>query len=325
VSLVGGCSDCGSNIYLPATSSIGTTVATLRVTDADSGVNGQFTCQVTENGGSGAYFSLDNNSANNIVVLLRNSVDQLTVAQLPFDVTCEDDGSPVQSAKQTFYVNVITNSVPRFERPEYIVTVPENNAVNANVVQVTAVDVDSGSYGRVRYELEAGEDASVRLTFTVDPVTGIIRALVPLDRETRDRYSFQVTATDQGHPPLSASVYVIINVGDVNDLAPTFVSSSFTFVVQENQPPGTCLGQLAALDLDLDPFNKYRFAVEPPDDSVFSVDSNGNVCTARVLDRELTQTLRFRVKVIDVADSNLYSVAEVTAHVRNIISAKNKL
>jgi hypothetical protein len=310
ISLVGGCSDCGNNVYLPAVSPVGMAVATLRVTDADSSLNGQFSCKVTEEGG-GSYFGLDGNSSTTTtIVSLRRSIEHLSFAQLPFDVTCEDNGSPPRYARHTFFVNVIANIAPRFTRPEFSAVIAENNEPGASITQILAVDVDSGNYGRIQYEMET-EDADTRSSFIVDPVTGVVRALVTLDREMRDRYRFKVMATDHGQPPLSTNAYVTILVSDVNDLAPKFTTPVFAFIVEENQPPGTCMGQLTASDGDGAPFNRYRIVIDAPQNAFFSVDNEGNLCTVRGLDRELTQSFRFVVKVTDMANAALASTAEV--------------
>ena len=311
VSLVGGCPDCGNNIYLPVVAPVGTIVASLRVIDQDSGSNGAFTCQVTAAHQSArGYFGLENNASSNIAVILQHTVDQLPVTQLPFDVSCEDRGIPSRKASQTFIVNIISNSAPRFGRPEFTGTIAENNFPDTIVMQVTAVDVDSGSYSRIRYDLDPDEKDAGKI-FSIDSNLGIVRTRVSLNREQKDRYRFKIIASDHGQPPLSSVAFVNVIVTDVNDMAPKFHTPTFSFVVQENQPAGVCIGQLSAQDEDLGPYNRYRFSVEPPNSDFFNVDSGGNLCTLKSFDREMMQLFKLLVKVTDMADSNLYSVADV--------------
>lgn len=68
------------------------------------------------------------------------------------------------------------------------------------------------------------------LDFTLDPSVDGLFALVPssnnvslflthsLDREARTTYSFSITATDRGQPPLSGQTQVTINIAVSNNM-----------------------------------------------------------------------------------------------------------
>ena len=88
-----------------------------------------------------------------------------------------------------------------------------------------ARDMDDGANGRVTYSLTGAGSSSVRNTFSLNPDSGDLVLVSSLDRETRDRMDFVVTATDGGvSQARSGSVQVRVRVMDVNDNPPVFPS-----------------------------------------------------------------------------------------------------
>jgi len=83
-----------------------------------------------------------------------------------------------------------------------------------------------GNNREVRYSLapDAGDLANI---FAVNPYTGWVRTLVPLDRETTQDYSFQVVATDNGNNKHFARTSVLVRVQDYNDNPPVFTKQHY--------------------------------------------------------------------------------------------------
>lgn len=72
-----------------------------------------------------------------------------------------------------------------------------------------------------------------------------------LDREKRDRYSFEVRATDGGqYDTRSQTAQVQIRIGDVNDNRPTFAEYPFKVNVPVYTQPGQQLVKVSATDSD---------------------------------------------------------------------------
>ena len=60
-----------------------------------------------------------------------------------------------------------------------------------------------------------------------------------------------------------------------------------TFRVAENQPAGTVVGDVTAVDRDAIPFNRVVYSLDPVSDQIFRVDADtGRLVTRRSLDRE---------------------------------------
>jgi len=66
----------------------------------------------------------------------------------------------------------------------------------------------------------------------------MIRARDVLDHEVATRVELVVVASDRGLPPMTSSAVVSVSVVDINDEAPTFTRSNYSFGTYENQPPG---------------------------------------------------------------------------------------
>lgn len=69
-----------------------------------------------------------------------------------------------------------------------------------------------------------------------------------LDFESSSSYQITVESTDNGNPPLSVQISLVINLQDVNEQPRNITLSNHT--VQENKPTGTVIGQLTVIDPD---------------------------------------------------------------------------
>ena len=146
-------------------------------------------------------------------------------------------------------------------------TLPEGNAVDEYVATVQAVDADSGENGSVSYSVRcSGDDDDGVSVLRVDGATGVVRAVVSLDRERRADYDCVVVAADAGVPSLSSSTRLRLRVGDVDDERAVFERRSYEFHVAENTPAGTVVGRVEAHDADEPPFNRVVYDLDIDND-----------------------------------------------------------
>lgn len=69
--------------------------------------------------------------------------------------------------------------------------------VVSSLIQVTATDADSGTFGSLSYSIGSGIVSVVPTQFSVDKHTGQLCTVQPLDRdEGTSAYDFTVTAVD---------------------------------------------------------------------------------------------------------------------------------
>jgi len=224
------------------------------------------------------------------------------------ELVCTDHGQPALVSVRQLTVDVIdVNDVsPLFDQAVYVADVLENNFVGAFVAQLNATDSDSGANGWIVYGFE--DEGNGSGVFEVDPDTGVVTALAVLDRETMSRYRMRVRAVDCGSPtPLTGTALLIVNVLDVDDERPQFLSATYSFQVDENQPSGTEVGRLLAVDAD-SPWNgKFYFRLRQMDDGhdveAFRIDQrSGAIVTTRPLDREHRAVHVLVAEVVEVED-----------------------
>ncbi|XP_054624282.1 cadherin EGF LAG seven-pass G-type receptor 3 isoform X1 [Dunckerocampus dactyliophorus] len=258
---------------------VGTSVVTVTAVDRD--VNSAVTYQIT--GG---------NTRNRFAISTAGSAGLLSLA-LPLDykqerryvltVTASD-----RTLHDTCQVHInITDANthrPVFQSAHYSVSVNEDRPIGSQVVVISATDDDVGENARITYFLEDNIPQ-----FRIDPASGAITLQAELDYEDQMTYTLAITAKDNGIPQKSDTTYVEVNVNDVNDNAPQFLSPRYQGTVSEDAPPFTSVLQISATDRDAHANGRvqYTFQNGEDGDGDFTIEpTSGIVRTVRRLDRE---------------------------------------
>lgn len=232
---------------------------------------------------------------------LARSLDRETTDLHHIGVLAESDSSPALSAYSEIQLHVQdeNDNAPIFESARYALLLAENVEKGTAVMRVSAHDADNGSNGDVRYALanDAGDLANV---FDIDAHTGWISILVPLDKETRSEYQFQVIGTDSGQPKHSARATVLIRLKDYNDCPPVFGNASYAATVSEDAATGTTVLQLTISDADVDLSTANEYYIIAGDAmSQFRIRPTGELFVAKPLDREAIAHYELLVIVTD--------------------------
>ncbi|XP_037908128.1 fat-like cadherin-related tumor suppressor homolog isoform X10 [Hermetia illucens] len=186
----------------------------------------------------------------------------------------------------TLHVQDENDNTPIFESNPYNLVLAENVDKGTSIMKVTARDSDSGSNGDVRYFL-ADDIGDIVNIFDIDVHNGWITTLVPLDREKRSDYRFQVIGSDNGQPKHVSKTTVHIKLKDYNDSPPVFKQPSYEASVNEDALPGTVLLQISVSDRDTDINNPVEYYIISGDPrSQFQVRQTGEVYVSKPLDRE---------------------------------------
>lgn len=258
---------------------VGTSVVTVTAVDRD--VNSAVTYQIT--GG---------NTRNRFAISTAGGAGLLSLA-LPLDykqerryvltVTASD-----RTLHDTCQVHInITDANthrPVFQSAHYSVSVNEDRPPGSTVVVISATDDDVGENARITYFLDDNIPQ-----FRIDPATGAITLQAELDYEDQMTYTLAITAKDNGIPQKSDTTYVEVNVNDVNDNAPQFLSPRYQGTVSEDAPPFTSVLQISATDRDAHANGRvqYTFQNGEDGDGDFTIEpTSGIVRTVRRLDRE---------------------------------------
>lgn len=259
--------------------SVGTSVVTVTAVDRD--VNSAVTYQIT--GG---------NTRNRFAISTAGGAGLLSLA-LPLDykqerryvltVTASD-----RTLHDTCQVHInITDANthrPVFQSAHYSVSVNEDSPPGSLVVVISATDDDVGENARITYLLEDNIPQ-----FRIDSSTGAITLQAELDYEDQMTYTLAITAKDNGIPQKSDTTYVEVNVNDVNDNAPQFLSPRYQGSVSEDAPPYTSVLQISATDRDAHANGRvqYTFQNGEDGDGDFTIEpTSGILRTVRRLDRE---------------------------------------
>ncbi|XP_014481173.1 PREDICTED: cadherin-related tumor suppressor [Dinoponera quadriceps] len=198
---------------------------------------------------------------------LRKPLDYEDLQRYMLNVTCSDNGHPRLSSVTTLIVEVIdaNDNPPVFPTTAIVRQIREGILVRTPIVTITAEDPDSGDNGVISYSILSQEPEDQVRRFGINPSSGVIHTLQPIDREEVDNFKLVVVATDRAQPPsarLSAEKVVVVIVEDVNDNAPIFVSmsavvlprhvsrSNYPHHHQHKSPEEVLVTQLLARDLD---------------------------------------------------------------------------
>lgn len=289
---------------------VNTFVAQVFVFDLDSGLNGRVNCTINEK-----VFSLVQKSATEYQVFTATLLDRERTERYALTLKCQDGAGVSRVTEKTLTVIVtdVNDNSPIFSRQQYKGSVVENNLIGISVLQLSCYDYDERDNGRIKYVIP-GERAAI---FHVDQ-RGVISVHRSIDREIYDSFHFPVFAVDMGSPPRTGSTFVSISVEDTNDELPRFLQQSYVFSVLENEPVGTQVGVVQALDKDGPPYNVFVFAFLSNSQitECFTLDHvTGVVTTQKELDREVTSLYQSVIIVYDEKLTNMSDTATLSISV----------
>eukprot|EP00063_Salmo_salar_P095100 XP_014069935.1 PREDICTED: protocadherin-16-like [Salmo salar] len=192
------------------------------------------------------------------------------------------------------FVTDENDNAPVFTSPS-AVSVMEDQPVGFVVLYVVARDADQGENGRVSYFIETGNAGG---TFSLNPNTGSLSILKPIDREEQVLFNLTIVAQDHGVPALSSSQLLSVQVIDVNDQVPWFQENQYQAQITENQPAGTTVLVVSASDLDQGTNGQVTYG--GISDEGFSIHpATGVITTTKALDREAQEQYTLTVYARD--------------------------
>ncbi|KAL5018486.1 hypothetical protein ScPMuIL_004208 [Solemya velum] len=194
----------------------------------------------------------------------------------------------------------VNDNSPHFTPQTYNFTVNKTATIGQAVGQVNATDRDVGKNGDIKYKIIGRDEISHK--FRIDHHTGQITVNGSLERDFRYQYNFQVMAEDQT-TDVSKRRYNIcdmtVNVLDVNNHPPEFVSLPKSISVSGNTAPGVVVTQLMATDEDVG--DDLTFGIDQGSGGgIFMMDpQSGKVNVTRILSEKQNQHIALNVSVSD--------------------------
>ncbi|KAH0617555.1 hypothetical protein JD844_015936 [Phrynosoma platyrhinos] len=214
--------------------SLNTEVAEVAATDEDEGENAVVTFNILDGDDDHKFYIETDKAKKHGVIRLRKQIDFEKPHERVFNLTVKaEDLDFFSIAHCVIYVEDYNDHAPLFYPQFYEVAgLAEDVPIGTKVVQVIAIDLDSGLNGRFSYHLLNKSDPNGRFSVVND---GWVIVAGSLDYETVAQYQLVVIATDMGQPTLSSSATVLVTLQDVNDNGPEF-DAPYNPVVWENTP-----------------------------------------------------------------------------------------
>ena len=296
-----------SNItFVPEDVAIGTIIFSALAEDIDSGTNALFTYSLAMPSNQ---FSIDPLSGE------MNITSTLALQTYVLILVATDMGTPQLSSSTILEIVVTdTNEAPVFTQPAYSATLSENIEVGALVIEVMAIDSDSGTNAEIQYSIDPQE------TFTIEPATGRVLLSQLLDFELIQSYSVTLRAVDSGTPPFTASAQLNVEVTDVNDNAPEFLEQVYVASVAEDTLINAIIISINASDTDSFSNAAITYSlVGGNNEGLFAIDSlTGDIFLLQMLDYESIKLVNLVVAARDGGQPAMTATTAVTIMITDI-------
>ncbi|XP_057205031.1 protocadherin-10 isoform X2 [Triplophysa rosa] len=207
-------------VYVTENNAPGASICSVTAFDPDSNQNAYLSYSILEGQIQGmpvsTYVSI--NSDNGNIYALR-SFDYEQLRNFQIRVQAQDAGFPPLSSNVTVNVFVLDQND---NAPVILSPLPKNGSVANEVVprsvdagylvaKITALDADAGQNSRLSYQVLQATDPGL---FSVALYTGEIRTIRRLVDKDATRQRLVILVKDNGQPPLSATVSIILSVVD---------------------------------------------------------------------------------------------------------------
>ncbi|XP_040297287.1 LOW QUALITY PROTEIN: protocadherin gamma-C5-like [Bufo bufo] len=208
------------NAFINENSDPGILLCTVSATDRDEGVNSDLVYSIVESqidGSSVSSFVYIHSTDGNIYAQRSFDYEQIQVLQITIMV--EDSGSPQLSSTVPVFIFILdtNDNAPALLYPEHSedLIVHERIPKSANagylVTKLSAVDLDSGHNAWLVF---APIDPVNYLWFQVSTHTGEVRTVRGLQETENIEQQLVISISDQGNPPLSTTVTVLVTIAD---------------------------------------------------------------------------------------------------------------
>nr|XP_033488836.1 protocadherin beta-16-like [Epinephelus lanceolatus] len=305
---------------LPENSPPDTLVITVSANDADEGVNGDVTFDLSHVSDDDVnVFFIDSKSG---VIRATGLIDFEESSSFEMRVKAKDGLGLTSYAKVIIDVTDINDNAPVINLKSLTNPIPENVSPGTEVGIINVQDRDSENNGQVRCSIQ--QNAPFKLVPSIKNYYSLVTT-GQLDREVVSDYNITITATDEGSPPLSSSKTVELSVADINDNPPVFEKQSYSAYVSENNKPGSTLCSVSARDPDWRQNGTVIYSLLPgevngaPVSSYVSVNGDTGVIHAvRSFDYEQLRSFKVHVMGRDNGSPPLSSNVTVSVFISDV-------
>jgi hypothetical protein len=253
--------------------------------------------------GSDAALSIDSATG---AVTLSTDPDHEAQSSYSFAVIATDAaGNESEAQSVTLDINNLDEIAPSITSGATAIAINENSGASQVIYTATADDSLDTSAG-VTFSLSSGSDVAL----SIDSLTGAVTLSTDPDHETQSQYSFTVIADDGVNDPVERAV--ILDINNLDEIAPTLTSGDTATAVNENSGAGQVVYTATATD-DADTSDGFSFSLA--DESLgFSIDADTGIVTTNSdfeANFEDAQSQSFTVVATDVAGKASQQVVSV--------------
>uniref|UniRef100_T1L1Z0 Cadherin domain-containing protein n=1 Tax=Tetranychus urticae TaxID=32264 RepID=T1L1Z0_TETUR len=290
--------------------------------DPDEGINGQVAYRIVS-GNTRNVFDIDR--ATGMIYAVKSPLEvNGNVKEYKLRIEARDQSGSGPFFDET-HVKIKVIEMNR-HKPKFIIpsspTIAflENQKPGTKVIRVEAYDEDNGHNGVVRYSFKKDASTNVQETdeFRIDSDSGLITSKISFDREQHDSYELVLSVVDyMGEPQSFENLQKLtVKIKDMDDNKPEFTRHSNTdetylFTIPENQPRGSLIGKLLAIDRDVIDKRIYYYIVGTNGaPGEFHIDrSTGQLFSNISFDREVQQDYYLVIKASSSPDLSFSDVS----------------
>lgn len=265
-------------------------------------------------------------------------------SEFRLNISAADKGGLKDNVSVRILVKDVNDHPPVFKKSWYNFDAEEASYSQKVLGKIEAMDADFGPNSNISYTIKSNE-ADGGIPFVISS-SGVLSVEGVLDRETKDKYLFQVIAKDNPikGASLNSSVNVEVNVLDVNDNPPTFygyddVVANYEGNINsqhyqdkipvyyanaaENSPIGTPITRVFANDSDFSGNGNGLILFDIPyrkaKQNLFTIDSKeGVITTIGKLDYETDKSHNVTIIASDLGSPSLSSTALLVVNVIDV-------
>ncbi|XP_019280009.1 protocadherin gamma-C5 isoform X3 [Panthera pardus] len=254
-------------------------------------------------------------------LVLEQQLDREAQARHQLVLTAVDGGIPARSGTTLISVIVldINDNAPTFHSSVLRVGLPENAPMGTLLLRLNATDPDEGTNGQLDYSFGDHTSEVVRNIFGLDPSSGAIHVLGPIDFEESSFYEIHARARDQGQPAMEGHCMIQVDVEDANDNTPEVLLASLVNPILESTPVGTVVGLFNVRDRDsgrngevsLDISLDLPFQIKPSE-------NHYSLLTSQPLDRETTSHYVIELLASDAGSPPLHAHLTIRLNISDV-------
>uniref|UniRef100_A0ACB8FH05 Uncharacterized protein n=1 Tax=Sphaerodactylus townsendi TaxID=933632 RepID=A0ACB8FH05_9SAUR len=165
------------------------------------------------------------------------------VATYDFTVTAVDGGGLSSTAYVKVFLEDVNDNAPAFYPLEYATSISTQSQPGSAVLRVSAHDKDEGLYGRITYQVAAGNTPSL---FAINPDNGAVSLLRSLAGKANTLVHLEIAARDGGGLTAQPNARINISIVAGTVSPPSFERAQYHFTVPEDTRLGSSIGAVYA-------------------------------------------------------------------------------